>query len=1024
MGPMWERVFATGEATWSEDFLYVINRTLPREEGYFTFSYAPIRDDTGKVNGIFCTCFECTGRVIGERRLRTLRDLGQTVLTGKSAEEACQLAVETISENAADIPFALIYLVDPDGRARLIASTGIGADHVAAPAELIIGNSDDIANAWPFAKVAAMAAPELVTDLHRRFDPLPGGLWPESADSALVLPIVSGAQERSVGFLVAGLSPRRIIDADYCSFLGLLAGHIATAVSNARAYESERKRAEALAELDRAKTIFFSNVSHEFRTPLTLILAPLQDALAEVQDERQRNRLEMLQRNALRLQKLVNTLLDFSRIEAGRIRACFEPIDISTLTGELVSVFRSAIEKAGMRLVVNCQWLSEPIYVDREMYEKIVLNLLSNAFKFTLQGEIEVLLKDAGPAVRLSVRDTGAGIAEDELPHIFERFHRVEGLQARTLEGTGIGLALVQELVKLHGGTVGVQSVVGRGTVFSVTIPKGKDHLPADQVAAPRGLQSTALGADHYVQEALRWLSGETASPQAANAAALLDVQSLPIKTGARPRVIWADDNADMRDYVSKLLGTLYDVESFADGQSALAAVQRHPPDLVLADIMMPNLDGFELLKAVRANERTQFVPVILLSARAGEEARVEGLQAGADDYVVKPFTARELVGCVDAHLKLAQLQKEYRDRKDEFLATLAHELRNPLAPLLTGLHLLRMPGNRQESVEEMYDLMERQIRHLVRLVDDLMEVSRITRGNIELRKERLELASVIQSAIEISKPLIDAAQHELEVNLPAEPFLINADPVRLAQVFSNLLNNSAKYTEKGGRIWLTAYRENGSVVVSVRDNGMGIAAEMLSRVFDLFTQFRGSYLPQEGLGIGLTLVRRLVELHGGNVEAKSPGRGKGSEFLVRLPLVRKLAKPLDDRSTSGNLFELTRHRILVVDDNRDSADTLSLLLERLGAAVSTVYDGQAALEALKTLDPSAIFLDIGMPGMDGYELARRVRQEQDYRDVTLIACSGWGQEEDRARATAAGINQHLVKPIDLRALQKLLAEL
>jgi signal transduction histidine kinase len=295
-------------------------------------------------------------------------------------------------------------------------------------------------------------------------------------------------------------------------------------------------------------------------------------------------------------------------------------------------------------------------------------------------------------------------------------------------------------------------------------------------------------------------------------------------------------------------------VESFPDGQSALAAVQRQPPDLVLADIMMPNLNGFELLSAVRANEQTQFVPVILLSARAGAEARVEGLQAGADDYVAKPFTARELVGCIDAHLKLARLQKEYRDalsendrRKDEFLAMLAHELRNPLAPLLTGLHLLRMPGNRRESVEEMYDLMERQIGHLVRLVDDLMEVSRTTRGNIELRKERLELAAVIQSAIEISKPLIVAAHHELNVDLPNAPFFIDADPVRLAQVFSNLLNNSAKYTEKGGRIWLTAYRENGSVLVSVRDNGIGIAAKMLPRVFDLFTQLRGSYLPQEG---------------------------------------------------------------------------------------------------------------------------------------------------------------------------------
>jgi GAF domain-containing protein/AmiR/NasT family two-component response regulator len=439
----------------------------------------------------------------------------------------------------------------------------------------------------------------------------------------------------------------------------MLRESVTRSLVSARAYEEERRRAEALAELDRAKTAFFSNVSHEFRTPLTLILGPLEDALAEAEGGERRDRLELLHRNALRLQKLVNTLLDFSRIEAGRIQASYEPVDLAALTADLASVFRSAVEKAGMRLIVACEPLGGPVYVDRDMYEKVVLNLLSNAFKFTLEGEIEVTLRDAGETAELLVRDTGTGIAEEQLPHIFERFHRVEGARARTHEGTGIGLALVRELVGLHGGTVDVRSEAGRGSTFQVTIPKGKDHLPPERTGGPRPLASTALAAGHYLEEALRWLPDGVPVPTTPRPAPAPAARQAASDEGPRPRIVWADDNADMREYVVRLLAPHYDVEAVADGEAALAAALRRPPDLMLADVMMPRLDGFGVLRGLRADERLRAVPVILLSARAGEESRVEGMGAGADDYLVKPFSARELLARVDAHLKMARERRE-----------------------------------------------------------------------------------------------------------------------------------------------------------------------------------------------------------------------------------------------------------------------------------------------------------------------------------------------------------------------------
>ena len=469
---------------------------------------------------------------------------------------------------------------------------------------------------------------------------------------------------------------------------------------------------ERLKELDRLKTQFFANISHEFRTPLTLMMGPLEDAIAQSEglSAPGRERLELAHRNSLRLLKLVNTLLDFSRIEAGRIQASYEPIDLALLTVELASVFRSAIERAGMRLVIDCPPLPEQVYVDRDMWEKIVLNLLSNAFKFTFEGEIEVSLRLINSLAEMTVRDTGTGIPADEIPRLFERFHRARGARGRSYEGSGIGLALVQELVKLHGGSVRVESEVDRGTSFIVTIPFGKNHLPADRIGGPRPVASTEVRGKAYVQEALRWLpnlndltdgDAQVAPPSASESRPY----SIP-NPEQRSRILLADDNIDMREYVQRLLLEQYEVVAVADGESALESARQVRPDLILTDIMMPRLDGFGLLRTLRADPELNDIPVILLSARAGEESRVDGLDAGADDYLVKPFSARELLARVRSHLAIEKIRREGAERERELRAKAELE-RNQIRELFmqapAAIGLLSGPEHRWTFINAEY---------------------------------------------------------------------------------------------------------------------------------------------------------------------------------------------------------------------------------------------------------------------------------------------------------------------------------
>ncbi|WP_437300562.1 ATP-binding protein [Sorangium sp. So ce426] len=929
-----------------------------------------------------------------------------------------------------------------------------------------------------------------------------------------------------------------------------------------RANEQLRVANEQLSRLDELKTRFFSNVSHEFRTPLTLMLCPIDELLTGAPGDltgKQRELVELARRHARRLLKLVNTLLDFARIEDARMKMVYEALDLSALTAEVANAFRGAMQRAGLRLVMDCPPLPERIYVDREMWEKIVLNLVSNAFKFTFEGEIAISLRWGGEHVLLEVRDTGTGIPADELPRIFERFHRVHAARGRSHEGSGIGLALVRELVRFHMGDVQATSEVGRGSTFTVRIPAGSAHVPAERIGAERELGMTAVTVQAFVEEASQWISGPAPPAELPLGPPASAGDARPAE-GPAGHVLLVEDNPDMRSYLREILAARWTVEAVEDGEAALCAARARAPDLVLTDVMMPGLDGFGLLQALRADPTTRLVPVVLLSARSGEASRVHGVEAGADDYLVKPFSVRELLARVGGRIEIARLRRqvdedverlreseqrfrsladcapmmiwmsgpsggcEYvnttwlrftgrsldeelgdgwldavhpddrplvasacaesiethepftlecqmlrRDgesrwvvtqgaprfgaagtflgfvgsslditerkrvedaladadrRKDEFLAMLGHELRNPMAPICVAVELLRR-RSRGGPPDKHVEVIARQTRTLMRLVDDLLDVSRITRRKIELRKERIDVKAAVARAVESTREPIEARRHQIRLALPAAAVHVLGDAVRLEQILVNLLTNACKYTDPGGHIGVTVAQRGDQVELRVRDDGIGIAREVLPHVFDLFHQAdRSLDRAPGGLGIGLTIVRDLVALHGGSIEATSPGPGQGSEFIVRLPVAAEerlpaaaagaTAAPSKDAEQPSPAAR--KLRVLIVEDNVDAASTLADALLALGQEVWIADDGPRALKAAAEHRPDLVLLDIGLPGMDGYEVARRLR-EAELCSGALIALTGYGQASDRRRAEAAGFDAHFVKPMSLDAL-------
>lgn len=1065
---LFEGVLRSGESFNADEHPFFLERHGYLEETYYDVSYDPVRAEDGGVGGIFCIVSDATGRVLERRRWHTLRDLSLRSLSeARSDKEACRVAAETIGGNNWDVPFALIYLIDADRTtARLAAAAGIEQGTPNSPVEVPLGVAAD-RGVWPLDEVASQGRPKLIdaTDI----DGLPCGAWDEPPRSALVLPLAAPGQGSPAGLLVAAVSPRRLLDDVYRYFFDTMAGHISTAVAHARAYAAERHRAEALAEIDRAKTLFFSNVSHEFRTPLTLMLGPAEDALADAAEplgEGQRRRIEVVHRSAIRLLKLVNTLLDFSRIEAGRVEAVYEPTDLAAYTAELASMFRSAVERAGLRFAVDCAPLREEVFVDRDMWEKVVFNLLSNALKFTFEGAVEVRLRDAGASAELEVRDTGVGIPEAEIPRLFERFHRVEGVRGRTHEGTGIGLALARELVRLHGGEVRVESAPGRGTAFTVSVPFGRAHLPADRVRGASALAPTRIGANAYVEEALRWLPDTCPSADGVDLVEhrdALDARFLAPNVvsdaSGKARVLVVDDNADVRDYIRGLLEPSYEVDGAADGESALEVARSRPPDLVLSDVMMPGLDGFGLLRALRTDSRLRTLPVVLLSARAGEDARLEGLDAGADDYLVKPFGARELLARVRVHVEMARAREEAARRerqlreeadaaraeaveanraKDEFLATVSHELRTPLNAMLGWTTLLRSGSLDEDVARRALDTIDRNARSQAQLIEDILDVTRIVSGKVRLDVRHLELVPVIEEAVDVVRPAADAKQIRLVTTLDPAAGLVSGDAERLKQVVWNLLSNAVKFTPKEGRVHVELKRVNSHVELVVGDTGIGIAPEFLPYVFERFRQAESAAaLRQKGLGLGLAIVKHLVELHGGSISVESAGEGLGTTFTLCLPVAAVTARSTQAdhahprlggaiRLGPDDLPDLGGRRILVVDDEPDARDMLAVVLSGCGAEVRSVGSAHEAVAELPAWRPDLLISDIGMPGEDGYELIRRVRalEREAGGRIPAVALTAFARVEDRLRVLASGYQMHVAKPVEPAELVMVVASL
>ncbi len=889
LGPCFEQALG-GRSAYVEDGRLYLDRTGVLEEAFATFSFSPVRDrNQATVAGVLLTIIETTSNVLSERRTRLLRDIIAAGAGAASARDALAASVHVLDTATHDVPFALLYGIDARGKgADLIARTRSAPEQCCPPSIDLDAPTPEAP--WPLASVVPANRRQWLRDLGERFGKFDCAPYPEAPSSALLLPITLPGAASPGAVLVAALSSRLALDDDYVAFIERIADAIATNWASAHAHEAQHRRAEQLTALDRAKTAFFSNVSHEFRTPLTLIAGPLDDELAEREHplpEHRRQRLETARRNTLRLLKLVNNLLDFSRLEAGRTLARYRPTELGTLTSELASLFRSAIERAGLTLTVEIEPIPEPVFVDRDMWEKIVLNLMSNAFKHTFDGGIYVRLRAKDGAAELTVADTGIGIAARELPQLFERFQRVLGARSRTHEGSGIGLALVRELSKLHSGDARVDSTEGQGSCFTVTVPLGSAHLPAELLELNVSAKPTGTDVAAYVQDALQWSQVSIVEPP--DAAAELEGAADDDAAIKHGKVLLADDNPDMRAYIAGLLQSTYQVATVPDGQAALELAPTFEPDLILADVMMPRLSGTGLLRALRNDPRTSQIPLILLSARAGDEAAIEGIEAGADDYLTKPFAARELLARVRTHVALARARHEHavhleqaNQELEAFSYSVSHDLRTPLRTIdgFSKALLTHKSGQLDDEGQDYLRRVRRASERMAELIDELLNLSRVSRAPLNRHTISLSKLSEIVAA-----NLVEL-QPNREVKFKTEGGLTAfADPRLLQIVLENLLENSWKFTrfQPNAQVCVGRLAGDDTPTYFVRDNGAGFDQSYAQR---LFQPFQRLHLERDypGTGIGLAIVQRIVARHGGRVWAEGQEQ-QGATFYFTLPL-------------------------------------------------------------------------------------------------------------------------------------------
>lgn len=987
LGPMIDTVMATGVANWTPALPLLMERSGYREEAYFSVSHAPAENDNGEIVGMLAVCSEVTSQVIGERRLRLLRELSSNAGDASDVSSACDALALALSGDPLDIPFAAIItrragqeVHSTEGfPSRLVDELPLDEAFVSKSASTV--------------KLTSETAPA-------------GGLWGDPVREVKILPL-EGRGGEPVAVLVTAVSPARELDEAHESFFELLRQQAAITLRNASALEEERQRAEELAALDKAKTDFFSNVSHEFRTPLTLMLGPLEELIATDRTglaERRRD-LELIHRNALRLLRLVNTLLEFSRVEARRIEARPEPTLLADYTAEIASSFRSAIETAGLSINIDFAHLPYPVRIDREMWEKIVLNLISDALKHTPNGSINLALEDRENSIRFVVSDTGVGISHEDLPRIFERFHRIENPQARSFEGSGIGLALVRELVELLGASITAESELGAGARFTIDLPRDLYALTDEPAEITRG----NISGRAYVEEAIRWVDQErpTAMPRE-----------------GLPRVLLADDNADMRDYIARLLHNVCQVMVVADGEAALDILHNQRFDLLLTDVMMPKLDGLGLMAKVRADPKLASMPVVMLSARAGEDSRVEGIEAGADDYLVKPFSTKELVARVRANLELSRMRRELAEAEarvakleaiGQLTGGVAHDFNNLLTAVTGSLDLLSRRAGDRPDLMRFISVAQAGAARGAKLTGQLLAFAR----RQPLAPTLLDVSDQLREFL----PLLRGALGET-VELMFKPAAIpqpcRVDARQLEVAILNLVINARDASEPGGRVEVEVAPDGSSsagfVGIRVTDYGHGMSAETIERAIEPFftTKDVGA-----GTGLGLSQVYGFAQQSGGRLEIES-AVGKGSTIRVILP-VEQAAAPTYAGEVSQELSEGSSI-VLLVEDEEPVRMIAAEVLKESGYRVTEASNGPEAMAILEKGEPIDIIVtDVSMPkGMSGVELARLAKSLRP--DLPVLLTSGYSEILSRDDHGFPLLSKPYAGPELIRRLQALLA--
>jgi CheY-like chemotaxis protein len=1080
------RLVISGEmSTLIEDRALSCCRSGVIEECYVTISSSAIIDEKNNIGGVIHTVIDTTKKIVDTRRINLLSDLSRaTELTTK--DEAIKLAIEVISKNPADVTFAVLYNHVEDASLLTLETytTGIDLSNNSCPSFIDL-KAERREYFWPIQE--AMKTGFAIVNNLPQFVNIFGGKWPEPTIQAAVINIPKNNNSRSRGILIVGLSPRRPFDTDYKTFLMLVAKQISQSFVTTEIYEIQSKRNAELEEMDKAKTIFFTNVSHEFRTPLTLMLGPLADSINDTNDPlspQQRGRLLMIQRNSIRLLKLVNSLLDFSRIQAGRAQAQFVPVNITKLTREISSSFEPLLEDAGLRFILKIEDIAESIYLDKDMWEKIILNLLSNAFKFTKMGAITLSLKQIEDKVQLSVEDTGTGMPSHELPRLFERFHRIENSEGRSIEGSGIGLSMVQELVNIHVGTIHVESSLGIGSKFTITIPLGKSHLPQDKIKEIEYISERKSDNDNFssglnpiIMEARRW------NPKKAdhnNNQSKSPSINRSINT-SKKRILVVDDNPDMRSYIGGILSKYWDVESTVDGEEAFDSALNNPPSLILSDIMMPNLDGFGLMHKLRAHPNTKSVPIILLSARAGDNSVIEGLDMGADDYLVKTtFSEKELVARVNNHIELGKLRhelekevekattelREANNKLHDFIDMICHELRNPLQGISGSMEMVKdafvsiqslwkstIANNNIEEDSKLNLLMiahldkvkgyylniEDCVIHQKTILDQVIFLTMLDAKKISLVPAAVEPVELLSDLIKIFEEQI--ANKSLQVNFkPAEGIKISIDIKYMKHILESLFGVLVTSSDPNSIITVQQF------VVSQEDQNLVALQNDLSSTSQIqsendlgkqqsqINQYSNSHgtgqLYNPSRNFVLAIINRLIVLLGGSSDEFSI-RDNGFSFTV----LAKRMEALTDADITNVVENLTllasnrkpTHMVLIAEDNVINQTLCRAILKKKGYQSITANNGVEAVDKFVPGKFDFILMDIAMPEMNGIEATKLIRnkeQEEGIEDpVVIIGLSAYAQHDMITKASDAGMNDYISKPASFQKIGDIIGQ-